>query len=523
MSMPKGPSMSQLGDGGPSFTKGMAVPNFSIGQIVSLPLKLVTNPLEGLRTLASLASGGNNPLDKVLKVTGQFTSILKGNPKIILDEAMGGAGGKGDGLAGGISAKAGDALGTLAQKGIAAGGEIAGKGVGMAGHAWAKVTGKAVAAIPIPIIAQAVGVAIMSAGPVINQAAQLAGKVGGKVLGQLVKRAIKTCVRMAVRMTKTVMKKGIQLAKKHGPCKMVGKRTIQGKKPSIINPAAITKALTSQMRKVRWKLSGQTLKKSGQRTLKLGKSVGGFAGRTVGSMFRAGQGAVRAMVKASEASKAIGTGRPEEAISHIRDVGSAAKGGLKDVAAPGREAASTAWGKRAILKKPFTRAAGKLSSTAPGKATIAAIQRSAPAKAFGALRNGASALKSTISAPFKWPGAKVRALKQTSVGKTITSGFRMASKPVRWTKTTAGTATHLARIPVDLAKASNQLSSASKALGHGDSSTAIDQAHSATSRVAAAPGHARAAASRLTAPAPNPTQNPNQPLPNGYPHGPSHA
>lgn len=519
--------MSQLGDGGPSFTKGMAMPNFSIGQLVSLPIKLVTNPLEGLRTLASLASGGNNPLDKVLKVSGQFTSLLKGNPKILLDEAMGGAGGKGDGLTGGISAQAGDALATLTQKGIAAGGELAGKGAGMAGDALAKVTGKAVAAIPIPIVAQAVGVAISSAGPVINQAAQLAGKVSGKVLGQVVKQAIKTSVRMAVRMTKTVMKKGIQLAKKHGPCKLVGKRTIQGKKPSIINPAAITKALTSQMRQVRWKLNGETLKKSGQRTLKLGQGVGGFAGRTVGSMFRAGQGAARAMVKASEASKAVGTGRPEDAITHIRDVGSAAKGGLKDVAAPGREAASTTWGQRTLLKAPFMRTAGKLSQTAPGRAASTALQGSAPAKAFGTLHKGIGALKSTISAPFKWPGAKVQALKQTSVGKTLTSGFRMASKPVHWTKTAAGTATHLARIPADLAKASNQLASASKALGQGDSSAAIDQAHSATSRVAAAPGHAQAAASRLSAAAPNPAQNPvqnpNQPLPNGDPHGPSHA
>lgn len=523
--MAKGPSMSQLGDGGPSFTKSLSAPNFSIGQIVSMPIKLVTNPLEGLRSLGSLVSGGNNPLDKVLKVTGQFTSILKGNPKILLDEAMGGADGKGGGLTGGIAAQAGDALAKVTEKGIAMGGEVAGKGVGMAGEALAKITGKAVAAIPIPIVAQAVGIGIASAGPVINQAAQVAGKVGGKVLGQIVKQAIKTSVKMAVSMAKTVMKKGIQLAKEHGPCKLVGQRTIQGKKPSIINPATITKALTSQMRLATWKLNGQSLKKGGQRTMQLGKSVGGFAGRTVGSMFRAGQAAANLTVKASEASKAIGTGRPEQAVSHIRDIGSAAKGGLSNVVAPGREAASATWGRRTLVKKPFTRAIGKVSSTPPMKAAITAVQRSAPVKAFGTLTQGAKALKTTISTPFKWPGAKVQALKETSVGKTVSSGFRMAAKPVHWTRTAAGTTAHLARIPADLAKASNQLASASKALGQGNSSAAIDQAHSASSHVASAPSHAQSAASRLTAPSQNPPKNPslnpNQANPNGDPHGPS--
>ena len=98
MSMPNGPSM-QFGDSGPSLGKCPPPPNVSLSSIISPILKTITNPLEGLKALSNLTGNGANPLDKVLESATKLTSLLKGNPKILLDEAFGGAGGKGNHLA----------------------------------------------------------------------------------------------------------------------------------------------------------------------------------------------------------------------------------------------------------------------------------------------------------------------------------------------------------------------------------------------------------------------------------------
>lgn len=508
MTMPKGPTMELGGGGpdGPSLAKSIAPPNLSIGKLAALPIKFITNPMEGLRSLASLGGGGgNNPLDKVLSAASNATSLLKGSPKILLNEAMGTDGALGGGAIKGATSQiantVSNAAGSVAGKGVEMGTEALGKGAGVASELTTQLTGNAIAAIPVPVVCQAIGGAISATAPAINQAVQLAAKVSGKVMGQVAKQLVKTAVKTAVKMTVNMLQKGIQAGIKRGPQKLVGKRTIQGKKPQLLNPMKIAKAILNQAKALQRQLTGAKMKKTGQRTFALGKKAGGLLSKTVGGTMRVGQNMTRFTVKLSEAQKAVATGRTDLAIGHLKDAGNAAKGTVSEgILAPSKAVAGKALRSRHLLKKALPKALSKRGQgqSGIGQTVLKGLQKSTPGtpgQSTSAPAKPSSGL--TITKPFRVAKSAIQSVKNSPPVKTISKAFRLASKPVKVGQALTRSGTQLVHGGKDLAQLVNQTSSASKAMAHGDTSAVVDNLHSSTNLAAGLPGRAQAAAAQL--------------------------
>jgi hypothetical protein len=521
--------------------------NLSPTKILTLPLQIL-NPIKAFKTLGDMvgASKGADLLAKPLEMSQQLMGALRGSPTVFLKNAFGGGspgGGASDRLMDVGATAISKAAGQAAQRGA----ELSGKLAGTAVEKISGGVGKAVAKIPLPVVPQVIGVAIIAAGKAINPIIQQVAKVVGKVAAKLIERLTKMVARMAIKMVKAAIQKGIQAARNHGPCKATNRRTqlfpagtkAKGLQSALLNPVKFAKAVASKTRAIVRQATGGTLKTTGQarmtrlpggkqlpplqrlksavsslreriqgirehpatrkagKAVQASKGVAGFAWRAARSGVSAVQGASQTALKASDASQNLGKGQVGAAAQDLKAAGSAGKGAARSAVAPGRELAGKAWRSKGKAFKSLGKAVDskRLGSLQVSKASQKA-QEGLPRPKGGSAVRAISAVTQkavqTAKAPFK-------ALQQASrpsreVAKKVT---RTLSAPVKVVRTGAGMATDLGRTVQNVAQAPLALSKGGQALGSkGDASAALASAQTASSHATAAMDSAQASLTR---------------------------